>query len=131
MVSTIEFEKETSEDMMVDTHMTCDIPPDDLWDKFSPKWDIQHAINLVPGSVLSSFPPYQVNPTENTEMQRQFDKLLGEEFNKESLSWSFVMCVMPALFTSKNNGMWRTCGHILAIQSSVTPPCDVFTSWWI
>ena len=40
MADTNEIEEETSEDMMVDAHMTCDIPLDDLWDKFSPKWDI-------------------------------------------------------------------------------------------
>ena len=63
-----------------------DVFPEDLPNKLSPMRDIQHAINLVPGSSLPNLPHYQMNPTKYTELKRQVDELIDNGFNRESMS---------------------------------------------
>ena len=47
-----------------------DVFSEDLPDYLPPMINIQHAIDLVPGSILSNLSHYRLNPTEHGELQR-------------------------------------------------------------
>ena len=47
-----------------------DVFLDDLPSCLPPLRDIQHAIDLAPGSKLSNLPHYRLNPTEHTKLQK-------------------------------------------------------------
>ena len=52
-----------------------DVFPKDLPNQLPPIWNIQHAIDLVPGATLSNLSHNQMNLMEHAELQRQVDKL--------------------------------------------------------
>ena len=80
-----------------------DVVPKEIPHGLPPMRDMQHCIDLVPGSVLPNKPAYRLNPKEHEELQRQVEELIEKGLVKESMS----PCAIPALLVPKKNGARR------------------------
>jgi hypothetical protein len=63
-----------------------DVVPEELPPGLPPMRDIQHHIDLVPGSILPNKAAYRMNPREHEELQRQVDELITKGLVRESMS---------------------------------------------
>lgn len=89
-----------------------EIMPDEMSKQLPPLREVQHAIDLIPGSSLLNLPHYCMSPTENEELNRQVQQLLDNGFIRESLS----PCVVLVLLTPKKDNTWRMCIDSRAIN---------------
>jgi hypothetical protein len=72
-----------------------------------------HQIDIIPGAPLPNRPPYQTNPEETKEIQRQVQDLLHKGYVRESIS----PCVVLVLLVPKKDGSSRMCTDCRTINN--------------
>jgi hypothetical protein len=82
-----------------------DVFPDELPAGLPPSRNVDYTIELEPGTVPPSRPPYRLSQEEMAEMKRQLDELLAKGFIRPSVSPYGA----PVLFVKKKGGEFRMC----------------------
>ena len=78
-----------------------------------PSRDVDHRIELLPGSTPPSRPTFRMNPRELDELKKQLDELLKRGFIQPSTSPYGA----PVLFVKKKDGTMRMCVDYRALNS--------------
>ena len=82
-----------------------DIFPEELPKVLPPQRNVDHAIELVPGSEPPSRPIYRLSYEETNELKRQLEELLQKGYIRPSVSPFGA----PVLFVHKKDGTLRLC----------------------
>lgn len=90
-----------------------DLFPADLPKTLPPDRDVDHHIDLIPGSTPPSRPVYRMSPTELDEIKRQLDDLLSKGLIRPSKSAYGA----PVLLIKKKDGGWRFCIDYRALNA--------------
>lgn len=80
--------------------------PEELPPGLPPSREVDHKIELIPGSVPPSRPTFRMSSTELIELKNQLDELLAAGFIQHSKSPYGA----PILFVKKKDGSMRMCG---------------------
>jgi hypothetical protein len=89
-----------------------DVFPEDLPEGLPPRRDVDHRIELVPGSTPPTRPTYRMSPPELDELKKQVADLLAKGFIQPSKSPFGA----PVLFVKKKDGSQRMCVDYRALN---------------
>ena len=89
-----------------------DVFPDELPAGLPPQRDVDHKIELEPGSAPPTKPPYRMSPTELDELKKQLAELSSKGFIQASKSPFGA----PVLFVKKKDGSKRLCVDYRALN---------------
>ena len=63
-----------------------DVMPEDLPNEFPPRWEVDHKIEVRPGTEPPSKTPYRLSQKELEELKSQWDELLAKGYIRQSKS---------------------------------------------
>ena len=89
-----------------------DIFPEKLPKGVPPLREVQHKIEIEPGSKPPYRPPYRLGPAEQDELEEQIKDLLAQGLTQPSCSPYGA----PVLFVPKKDGWWRMCIDYRALK---------------
>ena len=89
-----------------------DVFPEKLPKGVPPNREVQHRIEIKPGSDPPYRPPYRLGPAERDELDEQIKDLLAQGFSRPSCSPYGA----PIFFVPKKDGRWRMCIHYRALN---------------
>jgi hypothetical protein len=90
-----------------------DVFPDELPAGLPPEREVDHKIELVPGSTPPSRPTYRLSATELAELKKQLEELVRAGFIQASKSPFGA----PILFVKKKDGTMRMCVDYRALNN--------------
>ena len=93
-------------------HSFADVFPADLPEELPPRRDVDHRIELEPGTTPPSRPTYRLSPTELDELKKQLADLTKHGFIQPSKSPFGA----PVLFVKKKEGELRMCVDYRALN---------------
>ena len=90
-----------------------DVFPEELPAGLPPSREVDHKIELIPGSVPPSRPTFRMSATELVELKKQLDELFDAGFIQHSKSPYGA----PILFVKKKDGSMRMCVDYRALNN--------------
>ena len=113
-LSTMEVQSVKKQNRMLDSILKeyVDVFPPDLPIGIPPQREVDHRINLLPGSSPPSRPAYRTSPADSAELKKQLDSLIEHGFVIPSTSPYGA----PVLFVKKKDGSIRMCVDFRALN---------------